>query len=84
MPLNIKSPEADELARRLAKKTGRNLTGAVIYALREQLRQEEGWVCAPDLAEELLEIGRHCAALPDIDRRGADEIPGFDEHGIWA
>jgi antitoxin VapB len=31
---------------------------------------------------ELLEIGRECAALPDYDLRGADEILGYDEHGI--
>jgi antitoxin VapB len=84
MPLNIKNTEADELARRLAKKTGLNLTDVVIHALREQLRREEGRAAAPDLADELLEIGRHCAALPDLDRRGADEILGYDERGIWS
>jgi ribonuclease VapC len=28
-------------------------------------------------------IGRHCAALPDIDPRSADEILGYDETGMW-
>jgi antitoxin VapB len=33
------------------------------------------------LAAELLAIGAHCAALPDLDRRSAEEILGYDEHG---
>ncbi len=84
MPLNIKSAEADELARRLAKKTGRSITDAVIQALREQLRREEGRYTAPDLAEELLKIGRHCASLPNLDTRTEDEILGYDERGVWS
>ena len=84
MPLNIKNAEADDLARSLARRTGRSLTDAVIYALREQLRRESGRASAPDLAEELLEIGRHCAALPVLDNRGDDEILGYDERGVWS
>jgi len=42
MPLNIKNPEADELARRLAKKTGRRITDVIIYALREQFPSRRG------------------------------------------
>ena len=34
------------------------------------------------LVEQLLEIGRRCAALPDFDRRPADEILGYGEHGL--
>jgi antitoxin VapB len=33
-------------------------------------------------ADELLEIGRRCAGLPELDARSADEIIGYDEHGI--
>jgi len=83
MALNIKNTEADELARALSKKTGRSITDVVIYALREQLRREEGRSTAPDLAEDLMEIGRQCAALPDLDTRTADEILGYDEAGVW-
>ncbi len=83
MPLNIKNADADRLARELARKTGRSITDVVIYALREQLRREEGRTTAPDLAEELMEIGRRCAALPDLDARTADEILGYDERGVW-
>ena len=84
MALNVKNAEADQLARRLAEKTGLSITGAIIHSLREQLRREEGRASVPDLADELMEIGRHCAALPDLDKRPADEILGYDEHGVWS
>ena len=84
MALNIKNPAADELARRLAQVTGRSITDVVIDALREQLRREEGRSSMPLLAEEILEIGKHCAALPVLDPRSDDEIPGYDEHGGWS
>lgn len=84
MPLNIKNVEADALARALAQTTGRSLTEAVIYALREQLRREQGRSSSPDLVEDLLQIGRHCASLPDLDTRTAEEILGYNERGIWS
>jgi antitoxin VapB len=34
------------------------------------------------LAADLLKIGARCAALPDLDTRTADEILGYDEHGL--
>jgi antitoxin VapB len=34
------------------------------------------------LAAELLEIGRRCAALPDLDRRTPDETLGYDEQRL--
>jgi len=34
------------------------------------------------LAAEIMEIGKRCAALPDIDRRTAEEILGYDENGL--
>jgi antitoxin VapB len=39
MSLNIKSEEAEELARTLAQATGESLTGAITVALRERLER---------------------------------------------
>ena len=51
---------------------------ALLEAVRGTARER-----APKLrAEELLEIGRRCAALPELDARSADEIIGYDEHGV--
>ena len=36
------------------------------------------------IQQELLRIGRECAALPVIDPRPADEILGYDEVGLPA
>lgn len=82
MPLNIKHPEADELARTLAQITGQSITDAVIRALREQLRRETGRSSALRLKEELRAISDRCVRLPDHDTRRPEEIVGFDEHGL--
>jgi len=83
MPLNIKDPEADRLARAIASRTGETLTQAVITALRERLEREERRLDDADiLVEEILAIGQHSAALPVRDARSADEILGYDEYGI--
>jgi antitoxin VapB len=82
MPLSIKHPEADELARELAHTTGQSITAAVMQALREQLKRETGRASAPRLREELHRISDRCAKLPDYDTRTAEEIIGFDEHGL--
>lgn len=83
MPLNIKDPEADRLARAVAQRTGETLTQAVINALRERLAREQRKEQAiDDLVEDVMEIGRHCAALPLLDARSADAIIGYDENGL--
>jgi antitoxin VapB len=59
MSLNIENEEAHALAVRVARATGETLTEAVTVALRERLARIE----KPEaLAEDLLGIGRDCAA----------------------
>ena len=83
MPLSIKDPEADRLARAVAQRTGETLTQAVINALRERLAREERKEQAIEgLVEDIMEIGRHCASLPLLDARSADDIIGYDEYGL--
>ena len=82
MPLNIKNPEADQLARALARETNQTITEAVIRALREGLQRERGRKSAPSLQEDLLAISARCSALPDLDTRSPEEILDFDEHGV--
>ena len=83
MPLSIKDPEADRLARAVAARTGETLTQAVITALRERLAREERRAEDADtLVDEVLEIGRHCAALPVRDPRPPDALLGYDERGV--
>ena len=85
MALSLKDPETDRLAREVAKLTGESLTEAVRKSLAERLERERlrRGKPAKGLVEELNEIAKHCAALPDLDTRSADEIIGYDENGLW-
>jgi antitoxin VapB len=82
MALSIKHPEADRLARELAKSTGEGLTEAVIKALRERLTREKGKKRGRRLSEELRAIGERVAAMPVLDRRTPEEILDYDERGV--
>ncbi len=84
MALSLKDKETDRLAREVAALTGESLTEAVRTALAERLERERLRRGKPSgLAERLLEIGAHCAALPDFDTRSPDEIVDYDETGMW-
>lgn len=82
MALSIKNAEAEELARELAARTGESLTEVVTRALRDRLRREVGRASVRPQSEDLLEIGRRCAALPVLDPCSADEILGYDDRGL--
>lgn len=82
MSLNIKSEEAQNLVRELAKLTGQSLTSAITDAVRERLdrlKSEQG----SGLAEELLRIGSDCAAHMRPPFRSIDhgELL-YDEKGL--
>ena len=82
MALNIKDPETDRLARRLAKLTDENITDAVKAALKDRLEREQrrrgkriDW---KRLREKQEEISR----LPTVDHRSADELLEYDDGGL--
>jgi antitoxin VapB len=79
--LSIKHPEADRLARELARETGEGLTEAVLAALRERLQRVKRRR-GPSLADELNEIARRTAAMPVLDPRSPDEILGYGSDGL--
>ena len=83
MPLNIKDRETHALARELAMATGETITKAVHIAIRERLQKvRAGRTARRRLADRLDEIAKHCAALPVLRERAADEILGYDERGL--
>lgn len=55
---------------------------AMRRAAEERLQRVRRQRTGRSLAAELVEIGRRCAALPDLDAREADEILSYDEHGL--
>ena len=82
MALNIRNPEAEQLAAELAKQTGESKTEAVTKALRDRLMRVRRERTRRRLADELEEIAEHCATLPVLDSRRAEEILGYDEVGL--
>ena len=82
MPLNIKDPATEKFVRELAAAAGESVTTAVRRAAEERLQRVRRQQSGRSLAAEILEIGKRCAALPDLDARTADEILGYDEHGL--
>jgi antitoxin VapB len=82
MPLNIKDPITEKYVRELAAVTGEGVTLAVRNAAQERLQRIRRDKAGRSLAADLLEIGARCASLPDLDSRTADEILGYDDHGV--
>ena len=82
MPLSIKHPEADRLAREVASQTGETITEAVLAALRERLARLEMRTAAHTLHEEIRAIRARCARLPIRDPGSPDTIVGYDDRGL--
>lgn len=82
MALNIRNPEAERLAAELARQTGETKTEAVTKALRDRLSRVRRDRTKRRLADELEEIAEHCAGLPVLDDRRAEEILGYGEVGV--
>ena len=82
MALNIRNRTTEELAATLASLTGETKTEAVTRALEDRLAKVRSRRPGRNLVEELHEIALHCAALPVLDDRSADDILGYDERGV--
>jgi antitoxin VapB len=82
MALSIRNPRAEKLARQIAAESGESLTEVIIHALEDRLQRLKGRLTAADVAEEIIKISLRCRALPDRDRRSADEILDYDERGL--
>jgi antitoxin VapB len=82
MALSIKDPETERLARSLAEATGETITTATRRAIEERLRRVGGHTRKAALLEEMAEIRARVSAMPVLDDRSADDIIGYDEHGL--
>jgi antitoxin VapB len=84
MALNIKNPEAHQLAHELAELTGESMSTAVTIAVRERLNRVSS-DRSGDLVEQILEIGRDCAErLPEPVRNIDHSEMLYDEQGLPA
>ncbi len=82
MGISIKNAEAERLARELARETGESLTTTIKRALEERLARVEGRRTPSDKLALARAVLRRVDALPVLDGRRADEILGYDEHGL--
>ena len=82
MALNIRDPETERIAERVARLTGETKTTAVTKALRQRLERLERECEGRRLADRLDEIALHSASLPALDPRSADRIIGYDNDGL--
>jgi antitoxin VapB len=81
MALTIRNREAEELAADLAALTGESKTETVIKALQERLATVKRQQRKRPILDRLDEIAKHCASLPVLDSRSAEEML-YDESGL--
>jgi len=81
MPLSLKNPELEKLARRRAKRRGETLTQAILSSLKES---ERGATTREKRVTvgEILKLAERVRRLPVRSTRSEDEILGYDEHGV--
>lgn len=82
MALNIKDRARELVVRELAALTQRSVTDTVWLAAEAALRRARHVNRKQWSIEEMMEIGKRCAALPDLDTRSRGEILGYDERGL--
>jgi len=82
MPLKIKDAAPERSARRLAVATGDGITAAVRKAAEERIAHLGRRGGRGRLSAQFLAIGAHCAALPDVGSRSAENILGYDQDGL--
>lgn len=82
MALNIKDPVTDRAARQLAALTGESITDAVRIALTERLHRVESQARRTSGAGALRRYVERGRARAVVDERSAEEILGYDQHGL--
>ncbi len=81
MPLSLKSPEAERLARAVAAATGESITEAITRALEERLQRIESAHDFSEYASPVRRIQQRIRERPVRDARSADDIIGYGSDG---
>ncbi len=82
MPLSIKNPEVDRLARELAEVTGESMTDAICKALKLRLEKETGRNRPMSIHNEIQRMRSRVARLSRKDQRSDEDVIGYDRHGV--
>lgn len=86
MALNIKNAEAEKLARELARRRGQGITEVLTDVLRREVERERRKLKPGDIEARMRridEIVKRHNSRPLLDDRPADEIIGYNEHGLF-
>jgi antitoxin VapB len=81
VPISIKNPETEDLARKLANLTGESLTSVINAALAERYARLRRSRPGVSLHDELSAIADRCANRPIITDLTDDQILGYDQFG---
>ncbi len=82
MPLSLKSPEAERLARAVAAATGESITEAITRALEERLKRLEAAAAFREYESPVRRIQQRIRERPVLDARAADDIIGYGADGV--
>jgi antitoxin VapB len=82
MPLSIRNPKVETLARDVARRTGETVTKAIERALEQRLAGLRTDREKAARRRKIERIVRKISRMPDRDTRSADEILGYDERGL--
>jgi antitoxin VapB len=82
MPLSIKNDVTERLAREVADETGESLTTAIQTALEERLQRLKTSRPSHGTTAQIEDLLRRVDTLPTLDARSAEQILGYDEHGM--
>ena len=83
MAINIKSGDADRLAREVARVAGESITEAVTRALAERLTRLRRQQSISTRRMGLREIRERASRLPVLDERSDESLLGYDEDGAF-
>ena len=80
--MSIKNELTERLARQVANETGESITEAIQKSLEERWERLKARRRSHVLSRQIEDILERVDAMPTIDSRSADEILGYDEHGL--
>ena len=81
MPISLKSPETERLARTLAEATGESITEAIRRALEERLQRLNNASSFAQYLEPIQRVQQRIRERPVLDARAADDIIGYGDDG---
>lgn len=84
MPISLKSPETERLARTLAEATGESITEAITRALEERLQRLNAAHSFEQYVVPVQRVQQRIRERPVLNARTADDIIGYGDDGAPA